>query len=85
MNPLVEGEGFDVVLSEAAGLGLQSGGDVGLQLTLLTLDRSNFHLQTIGVMASEGGQEEVSNLGKLEAFSLSFSFSLSVCVSFSDY
>ena len=53
---------FDGVVAKTACLGLQSRGDEGLQRTLLTLDRTNFHLQSRGIVTSEGGQEKVSIL-----------------------
>ena len=58
----MEGERFDEVLPETAGLRLQSRSDVSLQLTLLTLDGPNLNLQPVGVVTPEGGQEEVPAL-----------------------
>lgn len=49
MDPVVERKWFDFVLLESAALGLDQGGDVGLQESVLTFDSPDFNLQAVGV------------------------------------
>ena len=59
MYASMQGEWFDGVLSKTTALWLQYWCDIGLQDPILTLNRTNFHLKAIGVMATQGDKEIV--------------------------
>jgi len=60
MRPLVEGKWLDDELFDEAVLGLDLGGDIGLEEAVLAFDRANLDVDAVGVsLAAVGDQEEV--------------------------
>lgn len=50
VSPLVEGQRFDLVLADLAGLGLQSGGNICLQGPILSLNRPHLARQIVNTL-----------------------------------
>jgi len=60
MRSLVEGKWLDDELFDEAVLGLDLGGDIGLEEAVLAFDRANLDVDAVGVsLAAVGDQEEV--------------------------